>query len=81
MACAVVFLAAPAAYPQKKEILQLQSDMIGLKQQMNQLQSSLDDKNKVLQSLVEKWQMDLFQGIGLLSHATQKDGDARGIVR
>ena len=44
---------APAAYPQRKEILQLQADMIRLSQQMNQLQMSMDQNNSVLKGLVE----------------------------
>src|SRR5688572_2077847 len=45
---------APAAYPQRKEILQLQADMIRLSQQMTQLQMSVDQNNSVIKTLVEK---------------------------
>ncbi len=48
-----LILAAPA-YSQEKLILQLQADMIRLSQQMNQLQASVDEKNAVLRTLVEK---------------------------
>ena len=54
LACLFAILTAPAAYPQKKEILQLQADMIRLSQQMTQLQASVDQNNSVLKGLVEK---------------------------
>jgi tol-pal system protein YbgF len=54
LACLFALLMAPAAYPQKKEILQLQADMIRLSQQMTQLQASVDQNNSVLKGLVEK---------------------------
>jgi tol-pal system protein YbgF len=54
LACLLVIFLAPAAYPQKKEILQLQADMIRLSQQMTQLQSTVDMNNAALKSLVEK---------------------------
>jgi tol-pal system protein YbgF len=50
----VILLAAVPAYPQSREILQLQADMIRLSQQMNQLQSSVDTKNSVIQGLLER---------------------------
>ncbi len=50
----LILLAAGPAYPQNREILQLQADMIRLSQQMNQLQSTLDSKNAVMQGLLEK---------------------------
>jgi tol-pal system protein YbgF len=55
--CTIVLLLAGPAYPQSREeraIIQLQADMIGLKQQMAQMQDSMDKKNAVIQSLVEK---------------------------
>ncbi len=54
LACIVAVLAAPAAYPQKKEILQLQADMIRLSQQVTQLQSTMDTNNSAIKGLVEK---------------------------
>ena len=68
MTCVLVIVMAGPAYPQKKEILQLQSDMIGLKQQMNQLQSSMDEKNKIIQALVEK----VFDQVNSVSTSVQK---------
>ena len=54
LACLLAILMAPAAYPQRKELLQLQADMIRLSQQMTQLQSSVDQNNSVMKALVEK---------------------------
>ena len=54
LACLLALLMAPPAYPQKKEILQLQADMIRLSQQMTQLQSTVDMNNSALKGLVEK---------------------------
>src|SRR5262249_4204823 len=49
----VLMLAGPA-YPQSKEILQLQRDMITLSNQMKELQASVDQNNQKLVALVEK---------------------------
>lgn len=49
----MTLMAAPA-FPQKKEMLQLQADMIRLSQQVTQLQTSVDQNNAALKSLVEK---------------------------
>ena len=54
LACLLALVVVPAAYPQKKEILQLQADMIRLSQQVTQLQSTLDKNNSTLKGLVEK---------------------------
>lgn len=54
MAGMLILLVAGPAFPQNREILQLQADMIRLSQQMNQLQSTLDMKNAVVQGLLEK---------------------------
>lgn len=54
MASLLILLAGGPAYPQKKEIMQLQVDMIDLKQRLNELQTSSDQKNAALRSLVEK---------------------------
>lgn len=49
-----ILLTAGTAYPQKKEILQLQADMIRLSQQVNQLQMSMDRNHSALKGLVEQ---------------------------
>jgi tol-pal system protein YbgF len=49
----VLTLAGPA-YPQSREILQLQRDMITLSNQMKELQASVDQNNQKLVALVEK---------------------------
>jgi len=51
---ALVLLTAGPAYPQEKQILQLNSDVLRLQQTVNQLQTSVDQKTQVLQKLVEK---------------------------
>ncbi|MBI4474463.1 MAG: tetratricopeptide repeat protein, partial [Acidobacteria bacterium] len=53
-AALLLALLAGPAYPQNKDILQLQRDMITLQQQMKQLQATLDSNDAVLKSLVEK---------------------------
>ncbi len=50
----LLMIAAGSAYPQNKQILQLQADMITLQQQLRQLQSSVDANNGSTKSLVEK---------------------------
>jgi len=45
---------AGPAYPQRKEILQLQADMIQLTKTINQLQSTVDQNNAVMKGLVER---------------------------
>jgi tol-pal system protein YbgF len=42
------------AYPEDKEMLRLQADVIQLAQQVKQIQSSLDQNNSVMKALVEK---------------------------
>src|SRR5262249_58387086 len=54
VAITMVLLSAGPAYPQEKQILQLNSDVLRLQQTVNQLQTSLDQKTQVLQKLVEK---------------------------
>src|SRR2546427_8788671 len=49
----IVAMAGPA-YPQRKETLQLQADMIDLKNRVNELQTSVDRNDAALKSLVEK---------------------------
>src|SRR5688572_535787 len=51
----MLLLAGPAyPAPQEKQILQLQSDMVRLSTQMNQLQTTLDQNNAIIQGLVER---------------------------
>ena len=50
----LVFLMAGPAEPQSKELLQLQADVLNLKNQVVQLQTSLDQKTSVVQKLVEQ---------------------------
>ena len=49
----IVVMAGPA-YPQRKETLQLQADMIDLKNRVNELQTSVDRNDAALKGLVEK---------------------------
>src|SRR5262245_29983029 len=72
----VVFSAGPA-YPQKQEILRLQGDMIELKNQMKELQKSVDQKNEQLLNLVGK----LADQTNLLNTNLQTIVDAVGSVR
>src|SRR5262245_53542346 len=72
----VVILAGPA-YPQNKDILRLQSDMINLSNQMKELQNSVDQNNKVLLSLVGK----LADETNLLNANVQKVVDVVGSVK
>lgn len=50
----LVVLAAGPAYPQNKDILQLQKDMIDVQQWVKQLQGTVDRNDAALKSLVEK---------------------------
>src|SRR5262245_45920076 len=50
----LLILAAVPAFPQNKDMLRLQADMITLQQQVKQLQSSVDENNAAIKSLVEK---------------------------
>jgi TolA-binding protein len=54
VAMATVLLSAGPAYPQNKDLLQLQSDVLRLQQQVNQLQQSVDQKTQTIQRLVEQ---------------------------
>jgi len=47
-------LSASPAWGQRREIVQLQADIIRLSQQVGEIQSSLDDRNSVVQNLVEQ---------------------------
>jgi len=50
----LLILAAGPAYPQNKDILRLEADMIMLQQQVKQLQTSVDENNGAIKGLVEK---------------------------
>jgi tol-pal system protein YbgF len=62
LAITLVVLVSGPAYPQNKDILQLQTDVIKLQQQVRQLQISVDEKNDVIRSLVEKM-VDQMSGV------------------
>ena len=49
-----LLVAASPAQAQRKEIIQLQADIIRLTQQVTEIQRSLDDRNTVVQNLVEQ---------------------------
>src|SRR3989442_3394869 len=54
VAALLFILAAGPAYPQNKDILRLEADMIMLQQQVKQLQSTVDENNGAIKGLVEK---------------------------
>src|SRR5262245_47958024 len=76
-AVTVCIFAAPAAYPQNKETLQLMRDMIALQQQMKQLQTTIDQNDALLKGLVEK----MADQVNTLSSAMQKVNQAVESVR
>ena len=49
-----LLVAASPAQAQRKEIIQLQADIIRLTQQVTEIQRSLDNRNTVVQNLVEQ---------------------------
>lgn len=49
-----LLVAASPALGQRREIVQLQADIIRLTQQVTEIQNSLDDRNTVVQNLVEQ---------------------------
>jgi tol-pal system protein YbgF len=91
MAGLLLVLMAGPAYPQKKEILQLQADMINLTKTINQLQMTVDQNNAVMKGLVEKM-TDTVNGLtagvqkitqavdGIKSQNDRETGDLRTIV-
>ena len=91
MAGLIVVLMAGPAYPQKKEILQLQADMINLTKTINQLQMTVDQNNAVMKGLVEKM-ADTVNGLtagmqkisqavdGIKSQNDRETGDLRTII-
>jgi len=54
VAASSAMLLATTAYPQNRDIIQLQRDVLDLKNTVNQLQTSVDQKNQAILSLVEK---------------------------
>src|SRR5215831_15610790 len=54
LAILLIVIAAGPAYPENKDILQLNADVLQLKQQVKQIQTTLDTNNAALQKLVEK---------------------------
>src|SRR5262249_60554026 len=52
-ALVIVVVGAPA-YPQNRDILQLQKDMIDVTQRVNQLQTTIDRDNALMKGLMEK---------------------------
>lgn len=50
----LVGMMAGPAYPQNRDILQLDRDVLDLKNQINQLQTTMQEKNQAILSLVEK---------------------------
>src|SRR2546422_637587 len=77
MAGLVVVLMAGPAYPQKKEILQLQADMISLTKTINQLQMTVDQNNAVMKGLVEK----MSDTVNSLTGSVQKINQAVDAVK
>jgi tol-pal system protein YbgF len=77
MAGLVVVLMAGPAYPQKKEILQLQADMISLTKTINQLQMTVDQNNAVMKGLVEK----MSDTVNSLTGSVQKINQAVDSIR
>jgi tol-pal system protein YbgF len=64
----LLLLAAGPAYPQNKDILRLEADMITLQQQVKQLQSSVDENNSAIKGLVEK----IADQVNMLASGLQK---------
>jgi TolA-binding protein len=92
VAVLVVFgLMAGPAYPQSRELLQLQRDVLDLKNTVNQIQASMDEKNQAILSLVEKM-TDQVNGLtgnvskinstvdNVNSHTDKSSADLRALV-
>jgi len=54
MAILLIVIAAGPAYPENKDLLQLNADILLLKQQVKQIQTTLDQNDAAIKSLVEK---------------------------
>ena len=49
-----VFMISPALFGQRREIIELQADIISLDQRVAEIQRSLDERNTIVQDLVEQ---------------------------
>ena len=76
----VIAMAGPA-YPQNKDMLRLQADMITMQQQVKQLQASVDANNSVMKAMVEKMADQINSFSGAVSGAIQKLSQAVDGVR
>ena len=54
IAAVLLTLCAGPAYPQNKDIVRLQVDMVNMQQQLKQLQNTIDENNAVMKGLVER---------------------------
>ena len=77
----LLILAAGPAYPQNKDILRLEADMIMLQQQVKQLQSTVDENNGAIKGLVEKIADQVNTLAGGLQKVNQTLDQAVGGVR
>jgi tol-pal system protein YbgF len=75
IASLAIVLGGSTAYPQNRDILQLQKDMITLQQEVRQVQESLDQNNAVMKALVEKMadQVNMISG-GMQQMSLTVDG-------
>ncbi len=73
----LLLVIAGPAYPQRKEMLQLQADMIELKNRVNELQTSMDRNDGALKSLVEK----MSDQVSMLAAGLQKITQAVDTVK
>jgi len=84
VAAFLVLLMAGPAYPQNKDILQLQRDMIDVQQRVNQVQKTIDQNDAAFKSLVEKMadQVNMLAGsmqkINQAVDSLKVQGDANG---
>src|SRR5437899_12372530 len=77
----LLILAAGPAYPQNKDILRLEADMIMLQQQVKQLQSTVDENHGAIKALVEQIADPVNTLAGGLQKVTQTLDPAVGAVR
>ena len=73
---ALVWMSGPA-FGQRQEIIQLQADIIRLTLQVGEIQNSLNERNTVVQDLVEQ----LFDRVVALSETSGRIADALEDVR
>jgi tol-pal system protein YbgF len=67
LAVLLVIIAVGPAYPQNKDMLRLEQDVIDLKSQVKVLQSSMDSNNTAMKALVEK----MYDQVNTLSSGMQ----------